>query len=111
VITLFSFNFDIVHVSQVLLSISSFLVEPNADISMSPEIALLYRTNRAVHDQVLVLISGQPTFLKIILKLVASINNSFAINIVCISLLSLPNFRSFCFQVSLMSRIYFADCR
>jgi hypothetical protein len=38
--------------SQVLLSISSLLTDPNPDDPLMPEIAHLLKTNRAVHDKV-----------------------------------------------------------
>ena len=38
-------------ISKVLLSISSLLTDPNPDDPLVPEIANLYKTNRAQHDQ------------------------------------------------------------
>jgi hypothetical protein len=41
--------------SKVLLSISSLLNEPNPDDPLMPEIAHLLKTNRPVHDKVILL--------------------------------------------------------
>ena len=38
-------------ISKVLLSISSLLTDPNPDDPLVPEIANLYKNNRAMHDQ------------------------------------------------------------
>ena len=40
-------------ISKVLLSISSLLTDPNPDDPLMPEIAHLLKTNRPVHDKVL----------------------------------------------------------
>ena len=37
-------------ISKLLLAISSLLVDPNPDDPLSPDIADLYKTNRAYHD-------------------------------------------------------------
>jgi ubiquitin-conjugating enzyme E2 D/E len=41
-------------ISKVLLSISSLLTDPNPDDPLMPEIAHQLKTNRAVHDKVIV---------------------------------------------------------